>query len=156
MPGASRITGRLWVGAFPPPGDYAKSFDTIVFTAMEHQPSAESYPGVRVRHHPFDDSVSPTKKDLEAAAMASAAVARDLQRGRRVLVTCAMGRNRSALVAALALQRCTGAAGADVLSLVRARRTDAVGVRALSNPAFQKLLRSLPGACKSPRLSVRA
>lgn len=144
MPAASRILDGLWVGAAPPPGDYSDRFDVIVLTADEYQPDAGMFPGVRVRHFPFDDSGQPTDRDLATAWDAAETVARYLRRGMRVLVTCRMGRNRSALVAALALYLVTEAPGEDILALVRDRRTDAVGVRALSNRAFQAYLRALP------------
>jgi protein-tyrosine phosphatase len=144
VPAASRIIAGLWVGAAPPPGDYTDRFDVIVFTADEYQPAAGMFPGVRVRHFPFDDSTQPTDRDLATAWAAAEAVARYMRRGQRVLVTCRMGRNRSALVAAFALYLITEAPGADILALVRSRRTDAVGVQALSNRAFQAYLRALP------------
>jgi protein-tyrosine phosphatase len=144
VPAASRIVEGLWVGAAPPPGDYSDEFDVIVFTADEYQPSRSLFPKVRVRHFPYDDSTRPTDHDLMTAWTAAEAVARDMRRGRRVLVTCRMGRNRSAFVAALALHLVTGAPGEETLNLVRSRRTDAVGVQALSNSAFRQFLRTLP------------
>ena len=141
---ASRIAEGLWVGSAPPPGDYVGQFDVMVFTAEEYQPPDGRFPGVRVRHYPFDDDPEPDPADLMTAWSAGEAVAKDLRRGRKVLVSCAMGRNRSALVAALALYMVTGHSGAEVLALVRAKRVDDTGVRALSNPAFQRYLRSLP------------
>jgi len=141
---ASRIVEGLYVGAAPPPGNYVGRFDVIVFAAEEYQPPAAAFPGVRVRHCPFDDSSDPTANDLMTAWTAAEAVARDIRRGRRVLVTCQMGRNRSAFVAALALHMVTGAPGADMLMLVRSRRTDALGIQALSNSAFRRYLRALP------------
>jgi protein-tyrosine phosphatase len=118
--------------------------DVIVFTAEEYQPDATAFPGVRVRHCPFDDTRVPSDRDIGTAWSCAEAVARDMRRGRRVLVTCRMGRNRSALVAALALHLVTGESGAEVFRLVRSRRTDDVGVPALSNPTFQRLLVALP------------
>jgi protein-tyrosine phosphatase len=141
---ASRIVGDLYVGAAPPPGNYADQFDVIVLTADEYQPAASMFPGVRLRHHPFDDSPDPQPRDLMTAWTAAEAVAQDMRRGRRVLVSCRMGRNRSGLVAALALHLVTGESGAAVLALVRERRVDDVGVHALSNRAFQRFLRTLP------------
>jgi protein-tyrosine phosphatase len=140
---ASRISGRLWVGGAPAPGRYADRFDVIVFTADEYQPSDRDFPDVRVRRFPIDDTEAPTDSDLMAAWAGGEAVAHDLKRGRRVLVTCAMGRNRSALIAALGLHMATGEPGARILALVRARRKDRTGVRALANPTFRGLLRSL-------------
>jgi len=144
VPAASRIVDGLWVGAAPPPGDYSGQFDVIVFTADEYQPAKDMFPKIRVRHFPYDDSIRPTERDLMTAWTAAEAVARDMRHGRRVLVTCQMGRNRSAFVAALALHLVTGAPGEEVLTLVRSRRTDAMGIQALSNGAFRQFLRTLP------------
>jgi protein-tyrosine phosphatase len=140
---ASQIIGGLWVGGAPPPGNYADRFDVLVFTAEEYQPDDRHFPGARVRRFPFDDSVRPSDEDLMTAWTAAEAVARDLRRGRRVLVTCAMGRNRSAFVAALALHIVTGEPGADMAALVRAHRVDRTGVSALANSTFRAYLRGL-------------
>jgi len=102
MSAASRIVDGLWVGAAPPPGDYSADWDVIVFTAEEYQPDRGLFPRVRVRHFPYDDTSPPSDRDLMTAWSAAEEVARYLRQGRRVLVTCRMGRNRSALVAALA------------------------------------------------------
>lgn len=141
---ASRIVEGLYVGSAPPPGKYADLFDIIVLTADEYQPPSGAFPGVRVRRHPFDDASSPTPRDLMTAWTAAEAVARDMRRGHRVLVSCLMGRNRSGLVAALALHLVTGEPGSATLTLVRERRVDDAGVPALSNRAFQRFLRTLP------------
>jgi len=141
---ASRIVNGLWVGAAPPPGDYSQDFDVIVFTAEEYQPAAALFPGVRVRHFPYDDDGNPSERDLMTAWSGGEAVARDLRRGRTVLVTCRMGRNRSAFVAAIALYLVTGKPGAEVFQRVREKRVDATGTRALSNEAFAGYLRALP------------
>lgn len=140
---ASPISRLLWVGAAPPPGRYQKYFDVIVFTAEEVQPPDEDYPGVRVRRFPFADEDPASDEDMLTAWDAAEAVARDMDRGRRVLVTCAMGRNRSALVAALALYLQGGFTGPQAMTRLRMRRRDRFGNRALSNPAFQALLLNL-------------
>lgn len=144
MSAASRIVDGLWVGAAPPPGDYTDQFDVIVFTAEEYQPPASYFPGVKVRHFPYDDKQPPSQTDLMTAWSGAEAVASDLRRGRNVLVTCRMGRNRSALVAALALHLVTGEPGRECLRIVRSKRTDQEGIRALSNKAFQQYLTALP------------
>jgi protein-tyrosine phosphatase len=140
---ASAITRNLSVGAAPEPGYYSARFDTLVLVSEEYQPPDSAFPGIRVRRFPFDDSVHPSPRDFETAWAAGEAVARDITRGRRVLVTCSLGRNRSALVAAIALYLVMGVSGAQAANLVRARRVDAYGVRALSNPAFRRFLRGL-------------
>ena len=138
---ASPITRYLSVGGAPKPGFYGGPFDVVVLVSKEYQPAHGEIQGVIVRRFPFDDSLHPTDTDFRTAWAAASAVTDDIMRGRRVLVTCNMGRNRSALVAALALHMVTGMSGADALKAVQARRVDLLGVRALSNPAFRAFLR---------------
>jgi protein-tyrosine phosphatase len=141
---ATEVYPGLWVGAAPPPGHYWARVDVMVFVAKElPRPDPKRYPGVVVRWYPFDDSMTPSESDIEQALRGARAVSEDLAAGRKVLVTCQMGRNRSAFVAALALHILTGASGRVALRQVRMRRKDAVGVRAISNPAFQKYLLEL-------------
>jgi len=137
---ASSITEELSVGAAPPPGYYGSRFDVVVLVSEEYQPPDSAFPGVRVHRVPFDASIRPTSADFRMAIEAAKSVASDIVRGRRVLVTCSMGRNRSALVAALAIHRATGVSGRRAADYVRRRRVDSLGVRALSNPAFVKFL----------------
>lgn len=144
MSAASRIVEGLWVGAAPPPGDYSKDWDVIVFTAEEYQPKADLFPSVRVRHFPYNDDNPPSARDMDTAWTAAEEVARYLRQGRRVLVTCRMGRNRSALVAALALYIVSGSPGGEVCALVREKRVDQTGTNALANRSFRELLRALP------------
>jgi hypothetical protein len=59
--------------------------------------------------------------------------------GRRVLVACAGGRNRSGLVLGLALRELLGCSGAEALRLVQLRREDA-----LNNETFARHLAALP------------
>jgi len=139
---AHSITPNLWVGSAPPPGNYAGKFDSIVLVAEEYQPGPEHFPGVTLHRHPFDDTPAPTRKDLHAASEASKAAAFDLASGKRVLVTCRMGRNRSGFVAALALRR-LGMSGKDAYQLVRSRRVDPTGVKALGNLTFARILEKI-------------
>ena len=139
---ASPITRYLSVGGAPEPGFYGARFDVVVLVSKEYQPRTGDIQGVVVRRYPFDDSLTPTRGDLRTAWEAATTVANDVMRGRRVLVTCSMGRNRSALVAALALHMVTGMSGERAMKEVQARRVDRLGVRALSNPAFRGFLRA--------------
>ena len=109
---ATEVFRGIWVGSAPAPGYYAGRFDVVVLVSLEYQPPAYGFPGVIVRRFPFDDSARPSKQDLAQAWRAATAVAHDVSQGRRVLVTCNMGRNRSALVAALAIHMLTGMSGA--------------------------------------------
>ncbi len=141
---ASPITQRLWVGSAPIPGaDYGACFDMIYLVSAEYQLPPGAFPDVSVRRMPFDDSMQPTREDLATAWLAAESVARNIRRGRRVLVTCSLGRNRSALVAALALHLLTGQSGAFAMATVQARRVDRLGVHALANPAFRQYLLEL-------------
>jgi protein-tyrosine phosphatase len=140
---ASEIAPGLWVGAAPEPGHYGARFDTLVLVASDYQPPDEAFPGVRVRRFPFGDNLQPTERDLMTAWAAATAVANDLVSGRRVLVTCRMGINRSALVAALALHMVTGMSGERAAAIVRLRRRTREGFHALSNPAFRAFLKKI-------------
>lgn len=117
-------------------------FDTLVLCAEEHQPPGRAFPGVEVIHLPFDDTVEPMDYRQYGAIQKTAdRVARRLRARRRVLVTCHAGLNRSGLVNALALMRATGAPPSIAIERIRARR----GVRALSNPYFESLVRRAHG-----------
>lgn len=135
---ANEVARNLFVGSKPLPGRHA-GIDVIILTAMEYQPPAELFPETEVIHVPLDDAPDrPMRHDEIAAALGGATrVARRLNEGRRVLVTCAMGLNRSALVAALAMHEVHGMGADEIIARLRRAR----GSWALSNPNFEKLLR---------------
>lgn len=135
---SSEVAPRLLVGSKPAPGPHA-GIDVIVLTAMEYQPPESLFPGTEVLYAPLDDApYRPLRQDeIEDATRAADRVVRRLRAGRRVLVTCAMGLNRSALVAALAMHEVYGMDADEIISRLRRAR----GVWALSNPNFEKLLR---------------
>jgi hypothetical protein len=56
------------------------------------------------------------------------------------LITCWMGRNRSALISALVLHYITGVDTGKCAAFVRGTRVDATGVPALQNEYFWSLL----------------
>jgi hypothetical protein len=62
-----------------------------------------------------------------------------IREGRRALVACAGGRNRSGLVVAMAVRELLGCPGEDALRIVRSRREDA-----LNNVTFARHIQSLP------------
>lgn len=130
-----RVAPRLWMGGKP---DLLSGFDVLVLCAKEYQPRGQ-YPHMTVIHVPLDDSgIPPTRAEIHAALVASREVSAELRRGRRVLVTCMQGRNRSGLVTALALRR-LGASPEQAIRMVRAAR----GEHALANPWFAELVRSV-------------
>lgn len=134
----SEIAPGLFVGSKPAPGRY-EGIDTIVLAAMEYQPPAHLFPGTEVIHVPLDDAPGRRMRADEIADASKAAerVARRLRAGRRVLVTCQMGLNRSALIAALAMHEVYGMSADEIVKRLRRER----GSWSLSNPNFEKLLR---------------
>jgi protein-tyrosine phosphatase len=134
---------ELYQGPIPPPGNTVAGwgFDALVLAAKEYQPAAALYPGVRVIRARLDDSGLPmTEGEWQQAVRAGEAVADVVMRCGRVLVTCAMGRNRSGLVSGLVIHMLTGLPGVDVVSEIRRLRPGA-----LSNRWFVAALEHLPG-----------
>lgn len=145
----SRISEKLWQGGYPLRGAElaAAGFDVIVLSAEELQPeSAEEarvvFPGVEVVCAPLDDVDPITPAIIRVANEAADYVARKVRLGRRVLVTCAQGKNRSGLISALTLVRLRGISGKEAALVVREARLPAA--KALTNPAFSAYLESLP------------
>lgn len=98
--GYSYLTDHLAQGSKPPTG-VRLPFDTIVLAAVEYQPDM---PGIEVLRAPLEDSgPPPTIADRAVIYSAAHEVANRLRAGRRVLVTCYQGRNRSGVIAGLAL-----------------------------------------------------
>lgn len=146
----NEVVPRLFLGAKPAPGQHT-GIDAIVFAALEYQPSAELFPGTEVLHIPLvDDSSRPLREDeIVAVLRAADHVARWLREGRRVLSTCAMGLNRSAVIAALAMCEVYGMTSNEIVYRIRRAR----GPFALSNPNFEQLLRVVCDLRRQPRVA---
>lgn len=141
MGGTSRIGPRLYVGIAPPPGPALRKlgWDVLVLCAEEYQPFPQEFPGLEVIRAPNDDADRrPTLKEKDLARDAGIRAAARVREGKRVLVTCMQGRNRSGLVAAIALHYLTGASGEACARKVKAMREGA-----LSNPHFVRELRAM-------------
>ena len=134
----SEVIPGLYVGSKPSPGKH-DGIDVIVLAAVEYQPPAHLFPGTEVIHAPLDDAPGRHVREDEITIATKAAdrVARILRAGRSVLVTCALGLNRSSLVAALAMHDVYGMSAAEIVTRLRRAR----GRWALSNQNFEKLLR---------------
>ena len=97
----ARIGPGLYMGRRPPPDPrIGQVFDAVVLTAYEYQPKAGEYGRALVLHVPLDDMTGkpPTEHEKALACEAGKAVARWVKQGKRVLVTCRQGRNRSGWV----------------------------------------------------------
>lgn len=151
-PDTTRLAGNLWIGGRPAPG--TQGFDVIVFVADQDLPEHQDFPGVKLELFPFDDAEKLQRHEMQNAVRAARSVATHVRKGRRVLVACRMGRNRSAFVCGLALHILTGKSGLECAEFVRERRRDRLGVQALSNEAFFNALAGLKpkGAAFAPIL----
>lgn len=95
--------GSLAQGSAPPPGADLP-FDTIVLSAIEYQIDPRYFPDREVLHVPLTDhGPPPTDRERELIYENAQRIARRIRKGRRVLVTCRQGRNRSGVLAGLAL-----------------------------------------------------
>jgi hypothetical protein len=137
----SCLLPRLCVGPFPPQGRTVadEGFDLLLLCAAELQEAGQhDYPGVEIWHCGYDDGPLSTElaSILESLALD---VAHAWNAGRRILITCALGLNRSVLVAALAYRWLSGCSGKHALEVARAARAGS-----LYNPSFARYLEELP------------
>lgn len=138
-----KIIGNLHQGPMPPAGDIVAQggFDVLVLCAWENQDAA-AYPGVEVIQAPGEDiDESPVDpQELEQWKAAATTVAARLKAGKRVLVTCMGGYNRSGMVTALAMGEVTSWQPIDIVDHIRSRRPGA-----LHNKSFVRwLIQNLP------------
>ena len=127
------------VGADPPPGGMVREagFDLLVLTAWQRQHGPELFPGLEVCHAPLtDDAFQIVDGDWERARAAAERVVVAQYSGKRSLITCVEGRNRSGLVAAIALATMRGNGGQDAIDMVQRTRPGS-----LYNWHFQEALR---------------
>lgn len=131
---ANEVHPGLWIGALPAAWDWpglAKRFDLIAICV----PTSVKSPGQpECIITPLLDDRQPIP---EAAITTAKKVAKALRQRRRVLVLCVQGRNRSGLVAAMALSYLTKQPGSVCASIVSAGRP-----YALTNTSFALFLHS--------------
>lgn len=136
---SSEVFDHLYVGSVPPRGPHvaAAGFSHLVLCAVEHQYESREFPGVRVLHCPFMDhgDVVMNREIMSMIFLAGHAVADAVRAGGRVLVTCRAGQNRSALVAAIAMQR-MGVPPRDTVVALRKRRR----WNCLDTEAFERIV----------------
>jgi protein-tyrosine phosphatase len=139
---ASEILPGLYQGPQPFEGSVLRDegFDALVLCALEIQPPDLTFPGVEVLRCPFTDEIAtPSPKYLKRIHEMSAKVAQLVREGKKVVVTCHAGVNRSGLVTALAVMELTDCSGKEAITTIRKARPFA-----LTNPAFRSYLGSLP------------
>lgn len=136
---ASNVAPRLWVGAAPPFDHDLPKVDVIVLCARELQHPMPMFHG-KVLRCPMPDGEL-NRQEINQALITSSSMATALVNGQRVLSTCAMGVNRSAFMAALALARITRLSADQLVVLMRTRRLN----NCLSNDYFREYLRKFVG-----------
>lgn len=136
----SNVAPRLWVGGRPSFDRDLPEFDLLALCAAEIQPERLAFHG-RVIRCPIPDAELDTAQVTRVVSTART-LAQTLSRGQRLLVTCAAGLNRSALVAALTLGYVTRSSADQLIRLMRQRRSP----NALHNQSFQALIRYLIGS----------
>ena len=136
---ANEIAPNLWQGSLPLRGEDLSNFDVIVFMAKEVQPPGDWYTGrLRIVRAPIDDNpyAGISSTDMLKIRGAVKEVVDALRAGKRVLVTCFAGLNRSGVVVALVLRVLFGLPPYEAIRLVREGRGEA----ALGNEAFVELI----------------
>jgi hypothetical protein len=139
------VRGTLYVGGAPQPSDRMQDWaDTLVLCAMEYQPDVTDleFGQIEILRMPLGDVNEPMKPAEYARCFAvSTKVAKRLLAGKRVVVTCLAGLNRSCLIAGMAM-RMVGMGSDTVIRNLRAARGD----RGLCNEAFERIVRTtVPG-----------
>lgn len=144
---ADRVARNLWVGGVPTdPDEVDKKFDALVLSAREFQDvfPVHKYPKTLVIHAPMDDG-KPTREEIINALRAALKVYEQNKAGKKVLVTCAKGVNRSALIAALAMV-ISGMKSDRAVSKIRENRHPVSGAEPLFNTHFVKVLKEIESA----------
>lgn len=141
----SNIAKRLWVGAAPPFDRHLPEFDALVLCAQELQPKVVAFRGQLLRCSLPDDDL--TSSQIRLALETGRSVANLIHEGKTVLVTCAQGINRSALVAGLALGLVTYLSADQIFLLLRTRRHP----DCLFNKHFRLVLRRYIGEGRRPQ-----
>lgn len=147
---ADEVSPHLWVSAMPEPSWPLVPWGIgLLVSTSDHLPpqaarriewgtrgGAVGEGNLVYLHWPIEDGMLP---NLQAGSAVVAMVVFALQGGTKVLVHCQEGRNRSGLIAALAIREIHQCSGQEALMQVRARRPGM-----LSNRRFASYLESLP------------
>lgn len=121
---ANEIMPGLWLGSFPTSGNLREAgFDVLAVVAEEllYPDLTLRFPGVQIITAKLNDAPL-TSEAVQIAIGTARTVFRHWKEGRRVLVACQMGINRSALVTAMTLHIARGIAGAEAVQAIRRAR----------------------------------
>ena len=135
---------RLAQGGYPGahPGLFS-AFDVIVYMAEEAQPKIATPPGKIALYGPIDDDIYrpvPPAIGHELHRLAQEC-AKHASWGKRVLITCMQGKNRSGLVTGLTLLKLYPSwTPEQAITLIRRNRRFGGGDYALSNTMFEQYL----------------
>lgn len=139
-PPTELVPGRLWHGGCPVDFGWVREtgIDVVVDVAdADAYPPAAEIEGLTYLKCPLVDAGE--LPDPAVTLRLAGLVAGLLEDGRRALVHCTFGRNRSGLMATLVVRELLGVSGADALAHVRSRRRNVA-----NNEAFEEWLASLP------------
>lgn len=139
--GATRVGYKLWVGSVPSPYLRQVGYGAVALCAVEHQDILPDIPTIRA---PIRDA-DLTDEEFAVAVKAAEEVSKFRRRGVEVLVTCRMGVNRSAFVAALSLMQLEKLSARQAIRQVREARGPDTWITPLSNPSFVNALRRYGG-----------
>jgi hypothetical protein len=133
-------TGSLWQGGHDDVMNSGDQYDVVVLCAEEFQPKRSVFLRPRDKtnllYAPNDDSGTPLTKDqANIACRAARQVAHEYRSGKKILVSCMQGRNRSGLVSALTIHLLYGMSGRESKKFVKARIPNA-----LVNDSFNRFL----------------
>lgn len=138
---ANEILPNLWIGSEPYlPAEVYKDFDTIVFSAkgIDVRPYFKKFSDKKILQTALEDRLYLPEGTFIKAEQMAYWVADEVFAGRKVLVTCAAGLNRSGLITALALRLITGKSGVECVKEVQEKRFGA-----LNNETFAKYVSML-------------
>lgn len=136
---ATKLAPKLYQGSYPRDAVRRLGFDALVLCAEELQRRTDEPGLITIRCPLRDDGSEFTLRDWNRALGAANQIVDLLLRRRRVLITCAQGRNRSGLVSGITLYRLTDLSGEQVVRHIQKLRPGA-----LTNDDFAAALFALP------------